>query len=338
MIGVARVFPDGTAGAKGITGRGGTFGMIFGVIGSGAVGLLYGARLQRSGHEVRFLLRSDYNAILASGLSVHSIDGDFRLPEVKGFLEPGDIGKVDLVLVALKTFANERLLELVRPLMGPTTALLTLQNGLGNEEVLAEAFGAERVLGGVAMVGVHRPAPGVVVHSALGAVRIGEFRGGVSERTERVAEAFRGAGFRCEPVPDLRKVRWEKLVWNIPFNGLCTVTGRTPGGLLALSSTRRLVEEIMEEVVAGANAQRLSQPIPGDFVDRMIATTERHTAGHQPSMMVDRMEDRPLELGAIYGIPLAHAAMAGVEMTRVRMLLALLEAGERGGPEEWPSG
>jgi 2-dehydropantoate 2-reductase len=312
--------------------------MNIGVIGSGAVGLFYGARLQKGGHDVRFLLRKDYEAIVSSGLAVNSVDGDFRLDRVKGFLESADMGAVDLVLVALKTFANERLVDLVRPLMTGSAAVLTLQNGLGNEEVLAEAFGEERVLGGVAMIGVGRTAPGVVRHTALGSIRLGECRRGASGRADRIAAMFRDAGIRCEAVPDLRKVRWEKLVWNIPFNGLCTVTGRTPGGLLALPGMRRLVREIMDEVVMGGNAQGFSEAIPDDFADRMIATTEKHTGGHRPSMMIDRFENRPLELDAIYGIPLAHAARAGVEMTRVRMLLALLEAGERGAPEAWPAG
>jgi 2-dehydropantoate 2-reductase len=94
----------------------------------------------------------------------------------------------------------------------------------------------------------------------------------------------------------------------------------------------------MEEVVMGGNAQGLAEAIPDDFVERMIATTEKHTGGHRPSMMVDRIENRPLELDAIYGIPLAHASRMGVEMVRVRMLHALLEAGERSAPEAWPAG
>lgn len=312
--------------------------MRIGVVGSGAVGLFYGAVLQRAGHEVRFLLRSDYDAIRAGGLTVRSVDGDFRLDRVAGFRDPADMGEVDLVLVALKTFANDRLADMARPLMRGGAAALTLQNGLGNEELLAEAFGPERVLGGVAMIGTGRDAPGVVRHTALGAIRLGEFAGGITGRAERLAGVFRDAGIRCEAVADLRKVRWEKLVWNIPFNGLCTVTGLTPGALLARAATRRLVSEIMEEVVAGANAQRLSEPISGDIVGKMIATTEKHTGEHRPSMMVDRLEGRPLELDAIYAIPLAHAARAGVEMVRVRMLLALLESGEDGATRGGASG
>ena len=170
------------------------------VIGAGAVGLYFGAKLQRAGHDVRFLLRRDYDAITASGLTVTSPAGDFHLDRVQGFRSSREMGEVDLVLVALKAFANKHLVEMVRPLMQGDTAVLTIQNGLGNEELLAEAFGAERVLGGVALVGCNRGEPGVVHHLAYGAIRLGEFSGRPSPRAKQFAAAFNDAGINCEEV------------------------------------------------------------------------------------------------------------------------------------------
>jgi 2-dehydropantoate 2-reductase len=139
---------------------------------------------------------------------------------------------------------------------------------------------------------------------------------------------FNAAGVTCEAVADFRKVRWEKLVWNIPFNGLCALTNQTPGRLLANPATRSLVAEIMDEVVAGGNAQGLSEPISGECREEMLASTARHTSDYRPSMMLDRLEGRPLELEAIYRIPLNYAARQGVAMVRVGMLHALLDLGE----------
>ncbi len=302
--------------------------MKIGVIGAGAVGLYYGSLLQRAGHDVRFLLRRDYDAISGSGLTVTSPTGGFHLEQVQGFRNSCEMGAVDLVLVALKAFANQYLVEMVRPLLGDRTALLTIQNGLGNEELLADAFGGDRVLGGVAMIGVTRGEPGVVNHMALGSIRLGEFNGGRSKRSEQLAAMFTDAGVTCEAVADLRKIRWEKLVWNIPFNGLCALTNQTPGKLLANPATNRLVAEIMDEVIAGGNVQGLSEPISREYGQEMLDSTVRHTSDYRPSMMVDRLEGRPLELEAIYRIPLDYAARQGVPMIRVGMLHALLDLGE----------
>jgi len=167
-----------------------------------------------------------------------------------------------------------------------------------------------------------------VNHMALGSIRLGEFSGGLSRRSGQLAAMFTDAGVACTAVADLRKVRWEKLVWNIPFNGLCALTGQTPGRLLATPATRSLVAEIMDEVIAGGNAQGLSEPISREYGEEMLATTARHTGDYRPSMMVDRLEGRPLELEAIYRIPLRYAAQQGAAMVRVGMLHALLELGE----------
>jgi len=302
--------------------------MDIGVVGSGALGLYYGAMLQRSGQSIRFLLRRDLQAISDSGLLVHSVNGDFHLPKLAGFATPQEIGPVDLVLVGLKTFANQHLVDLVRPLVGKETAILTLQNGLGNEELLADAFGAKRILGGIAFLCSNRGEPGEVHHLGEGRIRLGEFSGGLSERSRQLADMFQMAGVPCETVDDLHKARWEKLVWNIPFNGLSALLNKDVTHLLSHPPTRQLVREIMHEVIAGANAQNLKEPIAGEeFSARMIHFTDQMDH-YRPSMMIDRAEQRPLELEAIYAIPLQLAATAGISMPRIAMLYSLLALGE----------
>ncbi len=299
------------------------------VVGAGALGLYYGALLQRAGHSVRFLLRRDYQAIREKGLYVTSPQGDFHLNKVRCALDSAELGPVELVLVGLKTFANHRLAELVAPLMTGETCVLTLQNGLGNEELLAEAFGADRVLGGIAFLCSNRGEPGIVHHLGQGRIRLGEFRGGLSDRATVLAALFSDAGIPCEAVADLQRARWEKLVWNIPFNGLCALTGKTVTELLAHKDTRREIQSLMAEVIAAGNAQNLSCPIDAaPFIAQMISATEG-MHDYRPSMMIDRFEGRPLELEAIYGIPLARAAERQVEMVRVAMLQALLDLGEK---------
>jgi 2-dehydropantoate 2-reductase len=300
-----------------------------GVIGSGALGLYYGAMLQRSGQQVRFLLRRDLEAIRQTGLQVHSVNGDFHLAEVAGFASAAEIGPVDLVLIGLKTFANRHLLDLVRPLVGEHTAILTLQNGLGNEELLATEFPAEKILGGVAFLCSNRGESGHVHHLGEGKIRLGEYRGGISERSQRLAEMFVTAGVPCEAVADLRRARWEKLIWNIPFNGLCALLQQDTSELLSRPEGRQLVQQIMQEVVAGGNAQSLQAAIDGPaFIERMLFLTNQMDH-YKPSMMIDRQDARPLELEAIYAIPLANAAKAGIDMPHTAMLHQLLQLGEQ---------
>nr|WP_320049068.1 putative 2-dehydropantoate 2-reductase [uncultured Desulfuromonas sp.] len=302
--------------------------MTIAMIGSGALGLYYGARLQQSGEEVHFLLRRDYDAISKRGLTVHSCEGDFHLSQVKGYRSVQEMPKVDLVIVGLKTFANQALKELITPLLDTHTAILTLQNGLGNEELLAELFGAQRVLGGVAFICSNRGESGEVHHLSQGAIRLGEFSSGLTDRSEKIAAMFNRAKVPCQAVEDLKKIRWEKLVWNIPFNGLCALTDKTTDQLLAHPPTRTLIRELMDEVACGANVQELTSPIDGKtFGARMIEITEG-MGGYHPSMMIDRQQGRPLELDAIYAIPLRQAAERGVELPRIAMLYSLLDVTE----------
>lgn len=304
--------------------------MRIGIIGSGALGLYYGAMLQRSGQDVHFLLRRDYQAIRKKGLQVFSCNGDFHLPQLSGYQTAQEIGPVDLVIVGLKTISNHHLIELVSLLLGAETAILTLQNGLGNEELLAAAFGAERVLGGVAFLCSNRGEAGTVHHLGEGKIRLGEFSGGLSRRSQELATIFQAAGVPCAAVSDLRRARWEKLVWNIPFNGLSALLGKDVTDLLHHPPSKKLVKDLMLEVIAGANAQGLEKPIDApEFSQQLISFTEDMNH-YRPSMMIDRAETRPLELEAIFAIPLRQAKATGISMPRVEMLLTLLDYGEQG--------
>lgn len=293
------------------------------VVGAGALGLYYGALLQKGGNEVVFLLRRDYDAITASGLTVRSINGDFHLDRVDGARTSSEIGVVDLVLVGLKTIANDHYQELIAPLVGEGTFILTLQNGLGNEEKLAELFGAERIIGGVAFLCSNRREPGVVEHLGAGRIEIGAFSGASERFIALLAETFTTAGVECRQVSDLKSARWQKLVWNIPFNTLSALMDVPVDRLLANGQTRKLLREIMIEVIDAANAQGLSKDIDHGYADTMIAFTEG-MGPYLPSMLIDRREGRQLELEAIMGRPIAMGEAKGISLTRTSTVHALL--------------
>jgi len=294
------------------------------IVGSGALGLYYGALLQRGGQDIHFLLRRDYDVVSRNGLKIFSINGDFELPTIQGYLRTEDIGPVDLVLLGLKTFSNNMLYELISPLIGDETQILTLQNGLGNEEALADQFGGERIIGGVAFLCSNRGQPGEVHHLGAGRITIGEYLRIDKERLEKLASVFNHCGIDCRMTDDIKKARWEKLVWNIPFNGLCALLMQPVDRLLAASHTRCLIREIMTEVIRAANTQEIDTPIHEEYAEEMLLFTD-NMGVYKPSMLIDREEGRPMETTAIFRKPLEFARKQGYAMPRVEMLVTLLE-------------
>ena len=298
------------------------------IVGAGAVGGYYGARLAQHGHDVHFLLRSDYEQIRQNGWTIRSIAGDFRLAAGQTHIydDVRDMPRCDLVIVTLKTTANDQFDLLIRPLLKEDTAILTLQNGLGSEDRLAEPFGRQRVLGGLAFVCANRLGPGVIHHIDHGMIRLGEFGGGASERASRIVRTFQSSNVPCEVLDDLRAGRWSKLVWNIPFNGLGAVLNLTTDRLIADEGGAQLVSAIMREVIAAARGLGLT--MPPDMVERMIRHT-RTMGAYRSSMQIDRQSGRPMEVEAILGEPLRQAAKAGVQTPRLEMLYRLVKLLDR---------
>jgi 2-dehydropantoate 2-reductase len=279
------------------------------VVGSGAIGCYYGAKLAGSGRDVHFLMRGDVEELRRSGLNLRSKDGDLRVATVNLYASTREIGPCDLVLVAVKATSNADLLELIPPLLHEKTMLLTLQNGLGNEEFLAEHFGGERVLGGLCFVCLNRVSRGVIEEYGHGHLTIGEFKGGPLPRSHKVVSEFQESGVDCRVLEDLLLERWRKLVWNIPFNGLTiTAGGIDTAAILADDRLRGLTLALMAEVIAAANA--CGYALPATAIAEQIKRTEAMGA-YKPSTLVDFEAGRPLEIEPIWGEPLRRATAAG---------------------------
>jgi 2-dehydropantoate 2-reductase len=294
------------------------------IVGAGAIGSYYGARLALSGADVRFLLRGDLAAVRARGLTLRERDATRRLENVAAFGRAEEIGPVDLVLVALKTTANSALPALLPPLVAPHTLVVTLQNGLGNEELLARLVGAERVLGGLCFIAVTREAPGELVgYHTPGAITLGEFGRPAAARTRAVAALFERAGVSMRVADSLAEARWRKLVWNVPFNGLAIAAGGiTTDKILADPRLACEVRALMDEV-AGA-ARHFGFLVPEEFIQDQIDITPP-MGPYKPSSLVDFLAGREVELEAIWGEPLRRAQAAGLAMPRLATLYAELQ-------------
>jgi 2-dehydropantoate 2-reductase len=231
--------------------------------------------------------------------------------------------------VTLKTTANGQFGELVGPVLKPESIILTLQNGLGNEERLCELFGAERVLGGMAFVCLNRIGPGQIVHSDHGLIRLGEVQGGMSRRAARIAEIFQSSGVPCQVVENLAWGRWDKLVWNVPFNGLGAVLDMTTDRLIGSEAGLKMVKGLMQEVIDAAAALGLA------FAQTVIEEKIHHTltmGGYKTSMQIDREAGRAMEVESIIGQPLSLALRNNVPTPGMEMLYSMLRLVD--GPKE----
>ncbi len=299
----------------------------YAILGTGALGGYYGACLQRAGLDVHFLLHSDYEHVCQQGLVIESPDGDFTLPQVNAY---GDIGKMppcDVVVVALKTTQNHLLPEMLPTVVKDDGVVLVLQNGLGIEEAVAQIVSSERVIGGLCFLCSNKVGPGHIRHLDYKEIKLGEYTpnyqpGGITERMRQIGSDFEGAGIPIKLAEDLLLARWQKLVWNIPYNGLSVVLDATTNELMADNYTRILVQELMGEVVAGAaSAGRI---ITDRFVQQMLDHTEKMTP-YRTSMKVDYDEKRSLEVEAIVGHPLRAATAAGADLPLISMLYRQLK-------------
>ena len=289
------------------------------IVGSGAIGLYYGGRLAAAGENVKFLLRSDFETISRDGLKVESVHGDFQLPAVSAYQTSEEIGPVDLVIVAWKATANSQLASVLPPLLHPKTQVLTLQNGLGNCEILAEIVGPERVMGGLCFDCINRISPGYASHSAGGRVSLGAWRADGSGRVAELEKRFKAAEIHGVAVENLGKSQWEKLVWNIPFNGLSVAEGGvTTDVLLASRETEAELRTLMNEVITAARA--LGLDLSDDLIDFNIQRT-RPMGPYRTSSMIDFVEGREVEVVPIWEEPLRQANEAGVAMPHTTELL-----------------
>ncbi len=317
------------------------------VIGAGAIGQFYGARLVRGGAEVRFLLRRDFAAVSRCGLvvrqtattqiegSAHEAELRFAPDRFRACRTPAECAAgapVDWVLLALKTtaFADPAGLAdtaaLLRPLLAATTRVVVMCNGLGVEEALARRLGAERLLGMLCFVCVNRRDDGVIEHLGHGRVGVGSLTG------DRAAgEALTGlcslGGIQCDHFPSLLEARWRKLVWNVPFNGLCVVHDCGTDTVLADPGLRRRARVLMEEVVTAGNAELVARGEPGRIEPAWIDEQFRRTAlmaDYLPSTLIDVRAGRDIELDAMFREPLARAQGCGIPVPELAALTSEL--------------
>ena len=295
--------------------------MRYGIIGTGAIGGYYGAKLARAGQEVHFLLRSDYGYVKEHGLQVDSCDGSFHLADVNAYEHTEDMPPCDVVLVALKSVNNGKLQTLLPPLLHDHTLVVLIQNGIGVEEDVQKMFPDVQLAAGLAFICSAKTEPGVVSHQCYGSINLANYSCRDEALMQAVVDEFRQAAIETGLV-EYNEARWKKAVWNMPFNGMTVALHTQTDLLLKNASTRQLIREQMMEVVGAAQHLGVKN-VDEAFVDKMIETTDAMTP-YSPSMRLDYDFHRQMELYYLYTRPIEIAREAGYSMPKLEMLEAEL--------------
>ena len=295
--------------------------MRYGVIGSGAIGGYYGGRLAKAGQEVHFLFRSDYEYVKKNGLQVDSCDGSFHI-QANAYNNTADMPQCDVVLVCLKSVNNDKLKELLPPLLHPRTLVVLIQNGIGVEEDVQRDFPGVQLAAGLAFICSAKTEHGRVNHQCYGSINLANYSCKDEALMQAVVSEFREAGIETGLV-EYHEARWKKAVWNMPFNGMTVALHAQTDELLKHPATRQLIREQMMEVVGAARALGVNG-VDEAFVDKMIRMTDEMTP-YSPSMRLDYDFHRRMEIYYLYTRPIETARKAGFRMSKLEMLEAELK-------------
>jgi 2-dehydropantoate 2-reductase len=308
--------------------------MRFAILGSGAVGGYFGAKLAHAGQDVTFIARGAHlDAIRERGMEVRSAQlGDF-VARAAAESDPARIGPVDVVIVAVKAYDNDAAYPLIAPLIGAQTAVLTLQNGVDNVDQLARLVGPERVLGGTTYVATALESPGLIVQTGVHrSIIFGEVFGarGLTPRVQAIADALAPADIQVRAVPDARTPLWDKFVYLVPFSGF-TGAARLPIGYLwQHAHAREQYYAAAREVAAIAGAEGVA--LSPDRFERLREYMDTIPPTTRSSLLIDLEQGKRIEVEALQGVALRRAAAHGVPTPIVAALYAVLKPWAGGNP------
>ena len=301
---------------------------VIGVIGTGGVGGYYGSQLQKAGHEVHYLFRSDFEHVCQYGLKVDSPNGNYSFDKVNAYKNVQDMPKCDVILLALKTTSNHLLEKLLPPALKEDGFVFALQNGIGIEDRVAEVVGENRVVGGLCFICSIKKGHGHIEHQDYGYITAGDYRAdgepaGITPRLKEIEEMFADTNVVIELKEDLVQARWSKLIFNIPFNGLSVILDADTQELTTDEYARQLAWSLMLEV-GTASKVAVGREITEDFMkDIMEKTTVMRP--YLPSMKLDFDAKRPLEVEAIFGEVVRRTLANGGNVDRIRTLYKQLK-------------
>jgi 2-dehydropantoate 2-reductase len=296
------------------------------VMGAGAIGAYFGARLHQAGEQVVFCARGrNLQALKEHGLELKSPRGDFN-GRVTVTANPCEFAPYDLILFCVKMYDTDAAAKSLAGCLAAGGAILTLQNGVESESRLVEHFGRDAIMAGCARAGVELVGPGKVQHVTTGVIEYGELDGGETPRALKIAEAFRRAGIFGELVSDIFSFRWSKLLWNSAFNTVTTLTRRTVGEVLDDPDGAALIRTLMHETLAVAQAD--GAQLGRERIESLLEHSRKNLRALKTSTRQDYDRGTRLEYDALSGGVVRAARrhrVAVPAMETVHTLLKLLD-------------
>ena len=293
------------------------------VVGAGAMGSLFGALLAESGEDVRLydIWKEHVKAINKKGISIER-KGKTRSVSVNATTDKRQIGKTDLAIIFVKSTQTGNAAGVASELVGNNGFVLTLQNGLGNADIIGEVVDPGRIIAGTTSHGSTMLGPGSIRHAGTGPTVIGMWSGIKKTGIQKIADVFNKAGIVTETVNDIRNVIWVKLLVNVGINAITALTGIKNGGILDLSVTKELSRAAVKEAMEVAEAQGVV--IPNDIVEHVFQVAEA-TKDNRSSMGQDVDKRRQTEINAINGAVVKEAHKLGLNVPVNKTLTALVE-------------
>lgn len=309
------------------------------IYGTGGVGGYFGGRLAESGEDVTFIARGDHlTALQRDGLRVQSIAGDFHVHPVRATDDPASVGEVDCVLLAVKAWQVAHAIDAMRPMIGPETFVVPLENGVEAAEQVAEALGRSHAVGGLCGILAYRSTPGCIVHAGVDPfVRFGELDNQPSERLQRLKAVFeRAQGVQAEIAEDIHVAIWSKFLFICAMSGIGAITRAPIGVSRQLPQTRQMIEQVLDEIRQVALARGVA--LPDNAVQRALKFIDALPDSGTASMQRDIMEGNPSELESQNGAVVRLGQAVGVATPVNALIYAALLPQEMAARNEQPSG
>jgi 2-dehydropantoate 2-reductase len=298
------------------------------IMGTGGVGGYYGGLLAKAGRDVTFIARGAHlQAIRKHGLQVKSVHGDFQVPKAKATDKPADVGPVDFIIFATKTYQTDEAAKAIKPMVGKGTLVVPLQNGVDAADRIGQVVGMDHLLGGATWLSAAIEGPGVIgQYSEFRRIALGEFSGQATPRLTAVFDLLKETGAAVETSDNILKILWTKFVFISSVSAMGSLTRVTFGEYRSVSEARALLGEAIGEVAAVARARGVK--LDADILAKTQAFIDNSAPGIKPSMQRDVEAGKPSELESLIGIVVRMGADKNVPTPVMRFAYSMLKPGE----------